>query len=227
MGTILLSLALIVALSASLNRCKTFGYSKKKAIILTLLTCAYSCAGVKLLYILENIGKPIVFGLSGVSFYGAMFFLPIGLLITSLVTKDKFLDYMDFLGPYNISTLGIMRIGCYISGCCSAHKIILMNRQLVPPIQLIEATLDIGLFFFLILYEKYANDKTKGLQYPRMLIAYSFIRMVMECFREAPVNFCGLTNGQWFSIIAFVAGCIMTVIIRNLKTTKSETQKKK
>ena len=207
-----LSLALIIALVISIFRRKEYNFSLTKSIVFTILTCIYGFVGTKILFMIEHLENGISFG--GVSFYGAVFFIPIALFFTSLITKEKFFKCLDYFGPFILSTLAVMRIGCYISGCCSAHRIIFMGKQIVPPIQIIEFIFDILIFVFLVLLDHHDKNENKiyGLVYPKVMVGYGFIRLIMEHFRDTPKDVIGMSRGQWYSIVAFLIGFIFLSI---------------
>lgn len=216
---ILIALSLIVAIVVGFIRKKQYGYPTQQVILFTTLTCLYGVIGTKILFMIEHINLGIK--LNGVSFYGAVFFIPIAMFITTKITKEDYKKAMDFFGPYILSTLGIMRIGCYLSGCCSAHRIIFMHQQIVPPIQLIEAILDLILFISLLIYHDKINKNNTGTLYPKIMIGYSFIRLIMENYRDTPKDVIGMSRGQWYSIIAFILATIAIAIINNQKTKRT------
>ena len=221
-GLILLSSALALAISLSLVRKKEYNFTTVKALVFTVLTCLFGFVGTKLLYMLEHLEYGILF--NGVSFFGSVFFIPIAMFVLTRFTKDSFGKCMDFFGPYILPTVGIMRIGCYIGGCCGAHRIIFMGQQIVPPIQLVEFVFDFVIFIALLLYhQKYCKNET-GTLYPKVMIGYSFVRLIMEHYRDTDKDVIGMSRGQWYAITAFIVGIIVLAVLKAIRL-KHQTQK--
>lgn len=154
-----------------------------------------------------------IFG--GQVFYGGL----IGLLITGYIyTKKKHIDsklYFDILA-FSIPLFHCFaRIGCFLSGCCygveskigftythayieSANHI---NRF---PIQLIEASYNLLLFF--LLYYLYRKNKMRHKLLGLYLLLYPIGRFIFEFFRgdEYRGFLFGLSTSQIISIILFI-----------------------
>ena len=158
-----------------------------------------------------------IFG--GQVFYGGL----IGFLITSyLCMKKKRLNSKLY---YDIFSFCIplfhffARIGCFLSGCCygieshigfTYHNSPIESANHVNrfPIQLVEATFNLGLFIFL--YYLYKKDKMKDKLLGLYLLLYPIGRFIFEFFRgdEYRGFLFGLSTSQIISIFLFVFAII-------------------
>lgn len=192
-------------------------------IILAIIVNIIAIFGAYLLYFFEEGFKKQNFGLS---FFGTVYFLPLGMILVSLIfkriEKKSFRDLWALTVPMELS---LVRFGCYLAGCCLGvrwdHGVHFpndpegLNRV---PIQLIEVIFDIGIFIALIIIEK--KSKRKGTLYPIFMISYGFIRFILEFWRDTSKYFYGLSNGQVFAFISVIIGCIWIYLIYTKKEKK-------
>lgn len=207
----MLVIATIVCVYLSIKRAPAFNIKSYKAVIITILLVIYGCIGAKILFLIEN---PSEFSLSGgMSFFGSVFFVPIAIAVTALVSRIRISKCMDFIAIYIPLILAFMRIGCYFNGCCGGRTCTIGDTSFVPPMQLIECFFDIIIFSLLYASERKNNIKYSGEQYPKFMIMYAIIRMVMEFFRETEKNIFGMSSGQWFSIVSFLIGTAALILL--------------
>lgn len=204
----------ILCIVVSLFRRKRFGYSKTKAIILTLLLIPIGFVGAKLLFLIQNPDASFWLG-GGLSFYGTVLFVPVEQIIVALIGRLNYADLMDFTAPYAALCLCITRIGCFVNGCCGAAPIIVNGQEVIIPLQLIESSLDLLLFIYLMWRECSNRILIKGEQTCLFTIIYAFIRLVMEYYRNTPKNIYGMSDGQWLAIITAVIAFIILNILRS------------
>ena len=174
---------------------------------MTLFFILVSLAGAKILYYLENISVLMTRGirLNGVSFFGAVFLAPLGGLLATKITGEKWRDLMDFYTPSLVLMLAVLRVGCYVSGCCGGISVTLGGIYIsVFPAQLTECAGDLLILAGLLLYEKYW-DRT-GRLYPFFMVYYGCLRFLLEFVRDTSKNLLGMSHGQWFSVIAVIIG---------------------
>ena len=212
----------LFCLFLSVRRKDRFGYSTKKALILTLLFIPIGFIGAKLWYMIENPRAGFSF-ISGMSFYGTVLFVPLEQIVTAKVAKIRYDDLMDLTAPYGALCLCLCRIGCTLNGCCGAAPITINGHEVIPPIQLIECVLDFLLFLYLMYREKSGRILVRGEQTCVFTICYSFIRLVMEYYRDTEKELYGMSNGQWLAIItAIVAYVILNALRRKLRESRPE-----
>jgi phosphatidylglycerol:prolipoprotein diacylglycerol transferase len=113
---------------------------------------------------------------------------------------------------------GIGRIGCLMAGCCYGipvkpwlgiafrNSIEAPNGVPLFPVQLLEASLNLILFFILLLYTRRERIpyQTLGLY----LWIYSIERFLIEFLRNDNIRgiYAGLSTSQWISMILFPVG---------------------
>jgi len=192
-------------------RAKNYAFKWWQGLIISVIVNIYAIFGARLLFTIENIGYVIENGLTlwgGVSFFGTVMFLPVLVVATCKIFKLDVKRYLDFLTPTVPIELACIRIGCFLGGCCYGRQFafgIAMPTEpgvLRIPAQLIECALDIGIFVFLILYERKYGKQT-GRLYPLFLICYGSIRFVIEFLRENKTIF---TYSHLFSVLSIIAG---------------------
>ncbi len=171
----------------------------------------------------------IIFG--GSVFYGGLLG---GLLAGFIYCKKKKFDlreYSDICAPGIPLFHTFGRIGCFLGGCCygieSEFGYTIHGNELLPmvndvnrfPVQLMEATLNFGLFLLLHYFLK--KDKFKGRLLAIYLLLYSIIRFFDEFLRGDTYRgfLFGLSTSQIISILLFV-GSIIYLIIFNVKKKK-------
>lgn len=196
----------------STKRRLRFGFTKKQSAILILAWFICGLLGAKLLYCIENPKEPLTF--AGLSFFGTVLFIPFGLFVAAKSMKLNYGKVLDFAGIYVPLVLAFTRIGCFRAGCCGAVPILLQSGKTVtPPIQLIESALDLITFLALLGWDRGGMVRFYGEQYPKFVIMYSFIRMIMEHYRDTPKFLFGMSEGQWFCVSCFAASIIILTLI--------------
>lgn len=145
---------------------------------------------------------------SGYVFYGGLF----GFIFSIwLYTRNK-LDCRERLFRLIVPAMPLFhtfgRIGCFLSGCCYGKKlatpvtvgIIEFGRI---PVQLIEAFLELVIFFVIILVDKKKEEVNLLSTY---LIMYACVRFVLEFMRGDEIRgvFLGISTSQWISLSIIV-----------------------
>ena len=210
----MLLVATVAIIVHSAVRAKNAGYGKIRAMVLSLLLILFGCIGAKLLFILENPASK--FSISGgMSFFGSVYFIPFAYFLIAPLFKTKFGKCLDFVGIYVPLVLAFMRIGCFMNDCCGALPITVFGVTFTPPVQLVECFFDILIFAYLFYREKKGNITETGLQYPIFMVSYGVLRMIMEIFRDSVKNMWGLSRGQWLSVLTFLVGVMIILIIKH------------
>lgn len=203
-------------------RSKAYLFKWWQGLLISVLVNAYAILGARVLFIIENLNNVIKGGFTlwgGVSFFGTVIFLPLLYIATCKIFKLNVKKYLDFLTPTVPIELASIRIGCFLAGCCYGRAFgfgvpMPTDPTLRIPTQLIECVLDIGIFVFLLLYEKKKGKQT-GLLYPLFLICYGSIRFVLEFLRY---NKTILTYAHLFALLSIIAGVFFYIKInRQLK----------
>ena len=206
--SIMLCVGVVAMCVITVMRRKKYGMSAWKAILFSLTLTVIGVLGCKLLYIAENFDDFQANGLTfgGFSFFGAVFLIPICFWFLGKPFGLRSWQAVDCCAPGVAIMISLMRIGCFIDGCCGAYPIEMFDRQIVLPVQLFEAAFDFTLLMVLWYLED--TKKAQGYLYPTFMIAYGVMRFGIEFLRDTPKDWLYLSHGQWFSMIAVVIALI-------------------
>ncbi len=168
--------------------------------------------------------------LDGMTFYGSFF---MGALAIALFTKIKIRNphlkrkIWDFSVLSMALTYGLMRVGCFMSGCCwgricslpwavryfNSDSVMPIKGIPVHPVQLYDAALGFALFAVLLLLRKQSNWQGK-LLIPTLII-YPIGRFITENFRGDSFRgddvIAGLSTSQVISIGLILTGTLLLV----------------
>ena len=193
---------------------KTYQLSVLKASLAPLCLTLAGVASVLLMFFIEN-GR---FG--GISFFGAVFFVPILLFPFALLLKIRYRSYLDVAAPCVCAMLTVMKFNCIRAGCC-AGMILRHNEQGEPirfPSQISEMILAALIAVILCVFIK-TNLLTDRI-YPMFMVLYGATRFVMNLLRETTEVAFGLAIGNIWAILSFLIGCawlITASVIRKKK----------
>ena len=165
----------------------------------------------------------LIFG--GSVFYGGLIGAIFVFYVYTKVKKLSFGDYSD-IGAMAIPLFHFFgRIGCFLSGCCYGvewehgltyeHSIV-ASANGVPrfPVQLVEAGLNLLLFF--VLFYLYKKGKAHRRILALYLLIYPVYRFILEYFRGDSYRgfLFGLSTSQLISIILFIISAAYLIISR-------------
>ena len=212
--SIMLCVGVIAMSVITVLRRKKYSMSVWTAIAFSLVLTVVGVLGCKLLYIAENFETFKQDGLTfgGFSFFGAVFLIPLCFLALARLFGLRAWQAVDCCAPGVAIMISLMRIGCFIDGCCGAFPIELFGQWVVLPVQLFEAAFD----FVLLMVLWYLEDtkKAQTILYPVFMIAYSVMRFGIEFLRDTPKDWLSLSHGQWFCVVAVVFAVIYIVVMR-------------
>lgn len=183
-----------------------------QSILTGVLLGIFGFIGAKILYTLENLSYVLQNGpgLGGVSFFGTVFFMPIVIPIMGLAMKTDPRRYLDYCTPAGVLMLACIRCGCFMRGCCGGITVWVGANPVIFPTQLMECTLDLILLFLILRLDR-SRKFVNGL-YAVFMGAYGIIRFALEFLRDTPKSHLGMSNGQWFSILALALSAVYCVI---------------
>lgn len=210
--TVLLLLAGTAAMAAVMILCrKQYGISLWKALFSAVLLTLIGVLSVKLMFWLEN-GN-----FSGLSFFGAVFFIPVFALPVAWLLRIPYADYLDISAPSIAVMLGVMKVGCLISGCCKG-KILAEHADgsvVRFPSQIFEMICALLIAAFLIsLIQK--GILTRKL-YPFFMVLYGLTRFLLNLFRETEAFWWGMGIGNCWAILSTVLGILLLVFLHCTK----------
>ena len=177
-----------------------------QAVSIAVLLAVSGYVGAKLLYIVENWQKVLQTGLelSGVSFFGTVFFMPLALWLMAHLYRRDVPAFMDYCTPAGLVMLTAIRTGCFLNGCCRGITVWFGSRPVTLPSQLLECTLDLVLLELIFRLEE--KKLFCGRRYGVFMGGYGLIRFAVEFTRATPKQYAGLSGGGWFAVISFLIG---------------------
>ncbi|MHB0912261.1 MAG: prolipoprotein diacylglyceryl transferase [Armatimonadota bacterium] len=152
-------------------------------------------------------------GVRGLSFHGGLAGGLIAALIYTRKNKLSFLAVADLLSPALALGYAIVRIGCFLNGCCYGVPTNLpwgvsfgdVSRH---PTQIYAFAINLGIFAILTRI----RPTYKGRVFGWYLLMYSVYRFDIEFLRKgatAEVLALGLTEAQWVSIAMLAVAVIL------------------
>lgn len=185
-----------------------------KVILFSVLLTICGFASVKLMYFIEN-GE-----WDGLSFFGAILFEPLFILLLSLILREKWTTLLDLSAPSISVMQAVMKLECLRSGCCRGRLLYLnpeTGKQFVFPsreVELIAALLIATLLVYLI-----SRKKTQGEIYPIYMVIYGIVRFALNWFRNSREAFVWLLPaGNFWALVAILIGAIWLLILRQEKS---------
>lgn len=215
----MLAIAAIVAILGIRRRFDREGYDREMVLDMVIIMILFGILGGRVAYIIfyewsAFLASPRIFfspGFSGLVWYGA--FLG-GLLAFLFYIWNKRLDFWemaDIFAPYLALGYALVRIGCFLNGCCyglptgSELGVVFpqVDQELRHPTQLYSSLMNFVLAAFLLWFSE--RRQFKGQVFIVYLIAYSLYRFIIEFFRFSLINWGPFTMGQVYTLILMLA----------------------
>lgn len=240
--TILIVGLIPVALLAVLKRPLDFPLSRKAIVILVGLCFIFGLVGAKILFIYLNrvsifetrhLSMEDAFALPGYAFLGALF-AEVAVLAAFTKLRHKKINFLvcaDYLVPFTMLHQALVRIGCFLNGCCYGKPTKLpwgcvfadagVKRH---PTQLYEMVILVLIYFLMRTLYKRKSAPT-GIVFFGTIGLYTALRFFVEFFRVDSFPVLGnITYAQvWlFNIAASCAIAIGIIILIALRKRKSD-----
>lgn len=240
---LLILIGFIIGILIALLRADKHNQKKEDVFYASLFAVIGLIIGAKLVYLLINIPyiidnfKAIIKNpqyiiamlQGGFVFYGGLVGAIILMYVYTKKYKIDFIDLVETLTPSFPLIHAFGRLGCFFAGCCygipfkapigmrfSQSPVAPNNIELFP-VQLLESSLNVLIFIFLIIYAR--KKRSKGNLISIYLIFYSIVRFFLEYLRyDAERGFwLGVSTSQWFSIIIIIAVIAEYIYRKKLK----------
>ena len=239
-----MAIGLFLSCYISMIRARKNNLNVNSFIIIVACAIAFGLLGAKLLYLLISCDIKVVFSNihngdfsdfanSGQVFYGGLIGGFVGALIGIQISGEKknLSLYLDSIIPTIPLGHAFGRIGCFFGGCCygipysgfcSVTFPLVGVYEPVLPIQLIEAGLNIIIFFLLTFMRK--NKRNGFTTLYLYIILYSVIRFVLEFYRGDEIRGVSqvLSTSQWISIGLLLCCCITSVLSIGFRKRKAK-----
>lgn len=168
------------------------------AAVLTIL----GVLGAKLMFLIES-------GFwAGTSFYGAMFFPPLFMVLLALLLRVPPLALLDLCAPAECVMLAILKMQCAVNGCCVGILLTITadGTYIRFPSQIIE--LLNALVLMVILLRLIRKGTWQGRIYPIYMLLYGITRFILNLLRDTKPFLLGLPAGNFWSLVAIVIALI-------------------
>lgn len=187
-----------------------------KTVVFAVLLTVCGLASVKIMFFIES-GR-----WSGLSFFGAVFFEPIFLMLLALLLREKWSTLLDLSAPSICGMLMVMKTECLKTGCCKGRVLFenAAGEAVRFPSQLVELLAAVALAVFLIWLMR--NAKNRGKIYPMFMVSYGAVRFILNLCRETKPYVWILPAGNFWALIAIAIGILW---LATLKQTTGPAQK--
>lgn len=217
----MLAVAVIIAIIGISRLFAREGYKQETAMDIVIATVIAGILGGRIVYVIayqwqEFIQNPAMMfnvsngGFSGLVWYGGLLG---GFAAFTLFVLKKGLPFWkltDIFAPFAALGYAIVRIGCFLNGCCygkvtnSSLGVVFpyVDNLTRHPTQLYGTAFNLLLFIFLISY--YQHRRFNGQIFLLYLMGYSVYRFVVEFFRETEIMYGMFTMGQVYTVVLFL-----------------------
>ena len=203
---------------------KKYGLSVKKA--LAILTGIFA-----MVYLWTFAHFWIESGFTGLgtkSILRALPYLPLMARLPAKYTKQSRQEICDFMAPLVTLSTGISLFGCVFAGCCSGYPCSwgiydVDHRGLAFPVQILEAVTLLGIFAFLLWWNRSHHYDGQGTTYPMMLILFGSTRFLWEFARDNEKIWIGCSGLSFHALFMVVVGCDMLLSIAEKRKKKENT----
>jgi phosphatidylglycerol:prolipoprotein diacylglycerol transferase len=223
----MLAIAVIVAIFGLTKMFKREGYNPDSVLDLVILLVVAGILGSRLLYIIayqwqDFLNDPLAVlslknGINGLVWYGSVI-VDVPLFIWYLRRKKYPLwNILDMFAPFVALGYAIVRIGCFLNGCCYGKVTTLSCGVVFPyvdnltryPTQLFSSFINFILFGILFWY--YPRRKYDGEVFLFYFMGYSVYRFLIEFLRVSEINFGPFTMSQIISIALFLVALLLHI----------------
>ena len=220
---ILIFIAGMAAMAVMMLLCskKYYGIKKSRIIWLIILCSIAGVLCVKLMFFIESGNW------SGQSYFGAVFFLPVFLILIAWIVRIPYYQAADLCAPANCVMLALMKVQCLRAGCCIG-RVLWLNKfgeEVRYPSRVTELVFALAIMVFLI--EMMKNEKWRGKIYPLFMIAYGCIRFLLNLTRETEPFLWIIPAGNLWSMVSVAAGYIWLHMLKGKKITAVKKTKVK
>ena len=202
----------VLMLALSVARRKRYDFPLWKSIIIPFMLTVFGVTGAMILAFIES-GH---FG--GISFYGSVLLIPVLLIPTAYLLKIPYGKITDCSVPQICIMLAVMKVGCFVSGCCGGITIAGGTARF--PSQIAEMLVAIALAVVIILLDSqgYMENRLYGVYF----LTYGILRFGLNFLRDGIKPFVWIIPaGHFWSIISIALGVAWIVICGHMKKRRT------
>ncbi len=224
----MLAMAVLISVFGLSKRFKAEGYDPDHVLDMVIILVLVGLLGSRLAYVVmyewpEIILDPALFfaltdgGFSGLVWYGGFTAGFLAFMIYIRWRGYSFWKMADILAPFLALSYALVRVGCYLNGCCYGRVTDSACAMVFPyvdsfsryPTQLYSSATNLLIFAALMWY--YPRRQFSGQIFGLYLLAYSLYRFIIEFYRENTIFLGFMSVSQFYSLILLAAGIIIYV----------------
>lgn len=192
-----------------------------KKLFIILVGSLNGIVGLKIMRYIE------VGTIEGLSFFGAHFFGGLGIVHACLLVRtslNEMTSMLDLGAPALCASLVVLKIKCYIDGCCYGRILYTYENGVVIrfPSQIAECLF--ALFLMLLFIRMIRLGKHSGTIWYLYMIYYGIGRFILNLLRETKPWILGMAAGNFWSLISIAIGLILLYIHQLRVVTVAEKQ---
>lgn len=219
----MLAIAMLVAIWGVSRLFKQEGYDEDIVLDMVIIMIISGLIGARVAYITimewqDFLNQPLIFfdfRSGGLIWYGGFIGGFLGYVAYIWKKGLSFWKISDFYAPYLAMGYAIVRIGCFLNGCCVGNVTSSKWGLIFPavdhfyryPTQLYSSAVNLLLFIALMIL--FPRRKFPGQVFLVYLIGYSVYRFTVEFFRFNIYFYGPFSIAQVFSIFLFITGVIL------------------
>lgn len=181
-----------------------------KTIVISVLLTVFGVLGTLIMHWIESGNW------AGISFFGAVFFVPIFMTIVALMLHIPIGIILDMCAPAECIMLVLMKGRCLYYGCCEGRIMHITDSVSFRfPSQVIEMLNALGLIVVLVLLIRKCRYRNQI--YATYMIIYGVMRFILNLFRETEPFVWILPAGNLWALVSSVIGSIWIFIVGRRK----------
>lgn len=199
---------LVITLIVNLIINKYYNIKKIKLILFTIISPIIGVITTCIMSYIES-GS-----FRGTSFFGAIFLMPIYVLIVSVILKVKSSKLINLTAFLGMITSVVLKLRCMKYHCCGGRKINIFVEDegyLTFPSQLVEMIFAFIIFIILIIL--FLKNKDRKDLYPIMMTIYGAGRFILNSYRLVTPVLGNMAWGHIWSIVSVVIGIVWLFIL--------------
>lgn len=228
---LMIAAGIIAGSMFALKQAEKRSISEDSMINFIMIVVISGVIGARLFYILfynpsfyfKNPSEIIKITEGGLSIHGGIIVAILAGYVYSVKSKISFFKLADITAMSLPLAQGIGRVGCDVFGKAMVNIMpwgINYNGQILHPAQVYEFVLDYTLFIFL--WRRSYKKKFEGELFIIYIIAFAFIRGIVEFFRINPVIWGPFSISHLLSLILIMIGLVSYRLIDNKSVSEVE-----
>lgn len=195
-------------LACNIYQRKKYSLSVFACVLFTLLLTAAGVFGAKLMFFAESGFR----SWDGISFFGSVFLIPVLMSLVGLFFRLTPGRSLDLCAPCVAVMIAVLRVNCFLSGCCGGWSVCVGSYCFSWPTQIVESLGDVAILYYLL--KRADGEDVPGHGYPWFMVLYGIMRFLLEFLRDTPKDWLRLSHGQWFALVSALFGGLVLLALK-------------